>query len=72
MPLQDLAERQFEDFTDCVFWIRQVIAVVVGIVWGIIPMVGAVGLIRSVVLCLSRFFLVFDCFVVSTAAAWLP
>ena len=33
----------FRDFPTCVYWVRQVIAPILGVVWGIIPLQGIVG-----------------------------
>lgn len=42
LPDAPLAARQgsFEELYDVVYWIRQVLAVVIGIAWGIIPLTG--------------------------------
>ena len=39
-------QENFEDFPDVVHWIRQVVGILIGIVWGFIPMTGSAGLIR--------------------------
>lgn len=35
----------FEDFPDAVYWLRQIIALGIGLAWGVIPMTGAPGLV---------------------------
>ena len=37
--------KTFPDALDVVYWIRQVLGIVVGIVWGLLPITGAFGLI---------------------------
>ena len=34
-----------EEFLDVIYWMRQVVSLVAGITWGIIPLTGALGLI---------------------------
>jgi hypothetical protein len=38
----------FEDFPLVVYWIRQVVGIALGIVWGIIPLTGWQGILRCV------------------------
>jgi len=33
-----------EEFLDVIYWMRQVLGIIVGLVWGIIPLTGIVGL----------------------------
>ena len=34
-----------EEFLDVVYWMRQLVSIVVGLSWGAIPLTGAVGLL---------------------------
>ena len=34
-----------DEFLDVVYWIRQIIGVLLGVVWGIIPLKGLIGLL---------------------------
>jgi len=37
-----------DEFLDVIYWMRQIIGVLVGVVWGVIPMKGLVGIILFV------------------------
>jgi len=39
-----------EDLQDVIFWLRQGIAVIVGLVWGLMPMYGLVGILSFAVI----------------------
>ena len=38
-------EETFPEFWDVIYWMRQVIALIVGIVWGFLPLEGLLGLV---------------------------
>ncbi|XP_065186851.1 GEL complex subunit OPTI-like [Sycon ciliatum] len=42
---RSFSEEDKDDFLDVVYWFRQIIAFVIGIVWGVIPLYGALGLL---------------------------
>jgi hypothetical protein len=44
--MSDVRQDNFEDFPSVVHWIRQTLGLILGIVWGIIPLTGAVGVGR--------------------------
>ncbi|KAM7458859.1 hypothetical protein BLSTO_00390 [Blastocystis sp. subtype 1] len=39
----------FPDFLDLIYFVKQFVALVIGIVWGILPFTGAFGLLTGVV-----------------------
>ncbi|OQR69246.1 hypothetical protein BIW11_12380, partial [Tropilaelaps mercedesae] len=34
-----------DEFLDVIFWLRQLFAVIIGVVWGILPLKGIVGIV---------------------------
>ncbi len=34
-----------DEFLDVVYWIRQIVGVVLGVIWGIVPLKGLIGLL---------------------------
>ncbi len=34
-----------DEFLDVIYWIRQIMGVVIGVVWGIMPLKGIIGLL---------------------------
>lgn len=49
-PGQSLSEHEFEELPEIIYWSRQVFALLQGILWGIIPLQGTIGLGSSVIL----------------------
>ena len=41
-----------EEFLDAIYWLRQVFSAVLGIIWGIIPLQGFIGMGMWVALCM--------------------
>lgn len=42
------AQESFPEFPTVLYWLRQVIGIVLGVVWGVIPMSGAAGIMSCV------------------------
>lgn len=34
-----------EEFLDVIFWLRQLFAVIIGIIWGVLPLKGIIGIV---------------------------
>eukprot|EP01137_Pigoraptor_chileana_P036608 Opistho-2@32512 len=39
------AEFEKDELLDVLYWIRQIISVILGVIWGIVPLTGAFGLV---------------------------
>ncbi|KAF4530372.1 hypothetical protein B566_EDAN018426 [Ephemera danica] len=51
-----------EEFLDVIYWARQVLGILIGIVWGILPLKGIVALILFVVVNAGLIYLYFSTF----------
>ncbi|XP_068275733.1 GEL complex subunit OPTI [Nyctibius grandis] len=40
----DSAWRDKDEFLDVIYWFRQIIAVILGVIWGVVPLKGFVGI----------------------------
>ncbi|XP_060521034.1 GEL complex subunit OPTI [Cylas formicarius] len=51
-----------EEFLDVIYWARQVIGIILGIVWGLIPLKGFLGLVLFVTLNAAIIYVYFSSF----------
>lgn len=51
-----------EEFLDVIYWIRQIVGVVLGLVWGLFAIKGAVGLASFVILNAAILYVYFSAF----------
>ncbi|XP_011493922.1 PREDICTED: uncharacterized protein C20orf24 homolog [Ceratosolen solmsi marchali] len=51
-----------EEFLDVIYWARQVIGIIVGIAWGLIPLKGFLGLLLFVLVNAGSLYLYFSSF----------
>jgi len=51
-----------DEFLDVVYWIRQIIGVLVGVLWGVIPIKGLVGIILFVAVNMAIVYFYFSVF----------
>jgi len=51
-----------DEFLDVVYWIRQIVGVLIGICWGVIPIKGLIGIILFVAVNLAIVYIYFNVF----------
>jgi len=49
-----------DEFLDVIYWIRQILGVLIGVVWGVIPMKGLVGIILFMAVNLAVVYIYFS------------
>lgn len=51
-----------EEFLDVIYWIRQIVGVLLGLAWGLLAIKGAVGLVSFVILNAAILYVYFSAF----------